>query len=195
MKRAFSAVVKTSAIQILVTLLTLTALTSPKSKPKLVLEVTESAGGMVPQLDDHLYLRLFDDGFAQWQEDPPVSADFRQLWVGSTFSGHVRVASVEHAAWLLREPGVRNLAGPYGPFIRQVDSSHWLKFKFLIGKFERTVVVINPGEQLGPEVPDGLKAIYCETARLRKEAESGNVRSLFWIRLMRSCDDDPAGRR
>ena len=164
-------------------------------KPQLLLEVTQDAGGMTTPLKDHLYLRVFEDGSAEWQAPPTLSGDAGHPGAveGPVQKAQLGKSAGAHLAWLLRAPAVRTLQRHYGPFADYIDSWQSFTFRFFNGKFEHKVTMSDPdGHRLTREMPDGLKALYCETTRLRIQAEKTDISD---EPLLKACADDRAGQR
>lgn len=177
------------------TLVVAAACFAGEHKPQVLLEVTQDAGGMTTPLKDHLYLRVFEDGSAEWQAPAALSSDAGHPGAaeGPIQKSRLGKSASAHLAWLLRAPAVRTLERQYGPFADYIDSWQSFTFRFFNGKFERKVTMSDPDtHRLAREMPDGLKALYCEATRLRIQAEKTDPSD---EPLLKACADDPAGQR
>ena len=156
------------------------------SKPaKILLEVADESGGMVAKPYQNLVtLRVFEDGKAEWR--PTADAPLQPAQLSS--------GEVAHLGTIIHSPAVRRLRRQYGPFAEYIDSWFIRDFKFYVGKYERHVTVSNMDtvKKHHEEMPDGMVALVCETARLQARLASDDTRD---DRFLKACEDDPAGRR
>ena len=156
------------------------------SKPaKILLEVADESGGMVAKPYQNLVtLRVFEDGKAEWR--PTADAPLQPAQLSS--------GEVAHLGMIIHSPAVRRLRRQYGPFAEYIDSWFIRDFKFYVGKYERHVTVSNMDtvKKRREEMPDGMVALVCETARLQARLASDDTRD---DRFLKACEDDPAGRR